>query len=103
MGETLAGEEKVEADEIVARLGKVFCRRCLYCQPCPQGVKITQAMIFSGIVRRMSAERVKRNAERIIDTVPNCAECGECETKCPYGLEIIETIKGSLDLARKLV
>ena len=101
-GETLEGAEKIEAEKIAARLGKVFCRRCRYCQPCPQGIQITQAMIFTGIVRRMSGERVKRNAEKIIATVPGCAECGECESKCPYNLEIIETIKQSLDFARTL-
>ncbi len=101
-GELLNGVEKAEADEIVARLGKVFCRRCLYCQPCPEGVKITQAMVFSGIVRRMSAQRAKNAAAMISEGVPNCTECGQCETKCPYDLKIIDTIKQSLDLARTL-
>ncbi len=102
-GEVLAGVEKAEANEIVARLGKVFCRRCLYCQPCPQGVKTTQAMIFSGIIRRMSAERAKKAAASVIESVSRCVECGQCETKCPYDLKIIQTIGESAALARTLV
>lgn len=27
-----------------SELGKIFCRRCEYCQPCPQGVMITPAI-----------------------------------------------------------
>ncbi|HEX2769527.1 MAG TPA: aldo/keto reductase, partial [Geobacteraceae bacterium] len=40
-------------DEYRTRLGKAFCRRCEYCQPCPKEVKITMAMGYPIFVSRM--------------------------------------------------
>ena len=51
-GAMLRGAEKAQAQQIAASLGKLFCRRCGYCQPCPQGVPITNAMVFEGFLRR---------------------------------------------------
>ena len=51
-GATLKGAEQAKARKIAASLGKLFCRRCGYCQPCPQGVPITNAMVFEGFLRR---------------------------------------------------
>ena len=42
---TEADEAKVAAYR--EELGTRFCRRCGYCQPCPQGVNITYAMGLS--------------------------------------------------------
>jgi hypothetical protein len=103
-GETLQGDEKAEAALIAAELGKLFCRRCGYCQPCPQGVAITMAMTFEGAARRMPRERLVEDwALRVAEVPDLCVECGECEEKCPYDLPIIETIKRTAKLARRMV
>ena len=101
--ETLAGPERARADRIVAELGKRFCRRCGYCQPCPQGVPIQSAMCFESFVKRFDPEKLKAGpARELAAKAPACTECGECETKCPYNLPIMETIKQSLASARAL-
>lgn len=103
-GAVLEGEEKARAERIAAELGKLFCRRCGYCQPCPQGVPITTAMIFESMVKRLTRQRVVSGpAKRIVEKVPDCIECGDCEAKCPYELPIIETIKRSYEAAREMV
>jgi predicted aldo/keto reductase-like oxidoreductase len=101
-GATLEGGEKEQAEAIVARLGKVFCRRCGYCQPCPQGVPIQSGMVFEGFVKRLPQERIGGIARSVAEGVDLCIECGECEEKCPYELAIIETIHKSAELAREL-
>jgi predicted aldo/keto reductase-like oxidoreductase len=102
-GQTLQGEEEERANAIVAKLGKVFCRRCGYCMPCPQGVPVTQMMIFDSMVKRLPQNRVERElAPHVIERAALCVECGECEDKCPYDLPITETIKETAEKARVL-
>jgi uncharacterized protein len=92
-GETLTGDELTRAQDIADRLGKVFCRRCGYCQPCPQGIGITTAIVFSGLARRFTVEGCQGIAKGIIESTPKCTECGECITKCPYDLPIPDLLK----------
>lgn len=92
-GETLTGDDADRAEEIVQRLGKVFCRRCGYCQPCPEGVAITSAMIFEGLAKRMPVEVAINCAKGTAEGAAKCTECGQCEDKCPYELPIRELLK----------
>jgi predicted aldo/keto reductase-like oxidoreductase len=101
-GATLKGREKVEADKITATLGKLFCRRCGYCQPCPQGVPIANTMVFEGFLRRFPLAKILEGPGKgVIENSGLCNECGLCEEKCPYHLPIRQTIKRMGELARK--
>jgi len=103
-GETLTGDEKAEAAAIAAKLGRLFCRRCGYCQPCRQGVSITMAMTFEGAAKRMPREQLVKDWALRVAKVPDlCIECGECEEKCPYELPIVETIKRTAEMARDMM
>jgi len=79
-------------------LGQQFCRRCEYCQPCEHGVMITPAMGYPIIARRMSDAKAAGFAKKMMESVRNCVECGECEERCPYGLPIPEMLKRHLAL-----
>jgi predicted aldo/keto reductase-like oxidoreductase len=101
-GATLRGREKAAADKIAAGLGKLFCRRCGYCQPCPQGIPITNAMVFEGFLRRFPMSKILDGPGKdVLDTAGLCNECGQCEEKCPYNLPIRRTVKRAGELARK--
>jgi len=92
-GATLEGAEKEKAESIAAELGKEFCRRCGYCEPCPQGVAVSTAMIFESLVKRLPDEQMAKRAPRFAENLAKCVECGECEEKCPYDLPIMERLK----------
>jgi predicted aldo/keto reductase-like oxidoreductase len=79
-------------------LGKVFCRRCEYCQPCPEGVIITPAMGYPIFVKRMSAPVAVEFCRKAMESVPNCTECGDCIKRCPYELKIPDIIKANYAL-----
>jgi len=79
--------------EFRAKVGKVFCRRCEYCQPCPQGVKITPAMGYPIFVSRMGKKVAMDFARVPMESVPKCEECGKCIELCPYDLPIPEILK----------
>jgi len=77
-----------------SELDQRTCRRCRYCEPCPNGVQIGMLLHGRTIVRRMGPERFKEwGAKEIIASAANCTECEECIAKCPYRLPIPELIR----------
>ena len=84
-------EEKMEVYR--RELGQQFCRRCEYCQPCPQGVMITPAMGYQVVARRMSPKVAVEFSRTPMETVPQCIECGLCLQRCPYNLPIPTMLK----------
>ena len=85
--------DKTLMDEYRAKLRKAFCRRCEYCQPCPESVKITMAMGYQIFVSRMGPLVAADFAGAAMETVPQCKECGACIKRCPYELPIPEMLK----------
>lgn len=101
-GATLKGPEKAKARKIADSLGKLFCRRCGYCQPCPQGVPITNAMVFEGFLRRFPISKILDGPGKgVIESTDLCNECGQCEDKCPYKLPIRQMVKRAGQLAKE--
>ena len=89
----LTPEEQQEMEQIRTQVGTRFCHRCAYCQPCPQGVDIPTVLTVRSFQRRFPLERFRGgNIADAIAGARNCAECGECETKCPYHLPVREMI-----------
>lgn len=80
-----------------AELGKKFCRRCEYCQPCANGVMITMAMGYPVVAARMGAAVAPQFCGAAMESVLHCTECGECLPRCPYELPIPEMLKSHFD------
>lgn len=90
----LDGEESRLLQQEIQELGKEFCRRCEYCLPCPQGIKIPQVFILEGYATRYNLAEwaLGRYADLATDAAA-CIECGTCLSRCPYGLPITEMLK----------
>jgi len=89
----MSASEEAEMARIKQELGTRFCRRCNYCQPCPQEIPISVVLTFESFVKRMPLERVLGGGiARAMEAAKDCIQCGECEIKCPYGLPICERI-----------
>lgn len=82
-------------------VGKEFCRRCEYCQPCPQGVMITPAMLYKVTTLRMSPQNAIPFMGKALETVKDCVDCGECVERCPYNLPIPRILKQHYQLYEK--
>ena len=83
-------------------LGRRFCRRCDYCQPCVQGIKISTVMAFPSFVKRQVPEfYLSGIMAEIMERVRLCSRCGECEMRCPYHLPIRDMIARNLRLYEK--
>ncbi len=90
----LTPEEMVAIERMKQELDQRTCRRCRYCEPCPQGVQIHSLLHGRSVVRRLGAERWKEwGALEMIASADLCTECGTCLPKCPYQLPIPELIR----------
>ena len=79
--------EKVQA--IRQELGTQFCRRCNYCQPCPQGIGISGVFLFEGYLNRYGLQDwAKQRYNTLPKKAGDCVGCGACEARCPYQLPI---------------
>ncbi len=82
-------EETIEMQRQRDELGTRFCRRCEYCQPCPQQIPISMVMNVTGFVKRMPGKRVFAGGIAAdMERAATCNECGDCLERCPYHLEI---------------
>jgi hypothetical protein len=93
MPNLVTDQDNALMDEYRNRLGKAFCRRCEYCQPCPKEVRITMAMGYQIFVSRMGPKVAADFARIPMESVARCEECGECVKLCPYDLPIPEILK----------
>ncbi len=93
----LTAEERAEMDRLRQELGKRFCPRCGYCQPCPQNIDITTIMNLKSFMKRFPPERlyVGRWGD-VVEQAKQCADCGECEGRCPYQLPIREIMRENI-------
>ena len=65
-----------------------FCRGCGYCMPCPVGIEINTCARISLLLRRSPAEGwLTPENQAMMAMVENCLHCGQCKSKCPYGLD----------------
>jgi uncharacterized protein len=95
----LTAQEQQAMENFRTQAGTRFCRRCEYCQPCPQEVRISTIMNLPSFLKRFSEERLREGwIAEAIQTGENCIECGECEEKCPYHLPIREMIAENIAL-----
>lgn len=94
---TLGRKEREEIRAIQGEFDKQFCRRCDYCQPCPEGIPIQHVIGIKSMVKRMGPGILKEGWPKFaIEQARNCTECGECMERCPYELPIPELIKENL-------
>ncbi|MBP7402395.1 MAG: aldo/keto reductase [Clostridia bacterium] len=85
-----------------AELTGSFCRGCGYCLPCPVGIPINIASRLSYLMKRTVAEPyLAPDWQERMENITHCTECGQCESKCPYGLKPYELLKVQLELYRE--
>jgi predicted aldo/keto reductase-like oxidoreductase len=95
--------EEEEMARLRAELGTRFCRRCGYCQPCPEDIPIQVLMILDSLVKRMPLEQLRSGwVGQAVKAAENCTKCGECEEKCPYGLPIRQMMDERIALWREI-
>ena len=94
----VSDQDRALMESYRSTLGKRFCRRCEYCQPCPYGVMITPAMGYPIVAARMSPAVAVEFCKNPMESVLRCRECGECLDRCPYELPVTEILRANYAL-----
>ena len=65
---------------------------CGHCAPCTMGIPIADVNKFYNltVAEGKIAETVREHYAALSCHASDCVACGECETRCPFGVEIIE-------------
>jgi len=71
---------------------QINCTGCEYCMPCPKGVAISKLFKAYNEYFMFGKELNPRFIDKS-QMASNCVHCGQCETKCPQGLQIIDNLK----------
>jgi predicted aldo/keto reductase-like oxidoreductase len=95
---SLTEKDKERIEAIKKEFDRQFCRRCDYCQPCAEKIKIQFALGLKSIVKRFGPQvQESKWVTDLIEKARNCSDCGECLPRCPYQLPIPELIKKNLE------
>lgn len=90
----LDDEMKATIEKDKAELTGDFCRGCGYCMPCTVDIIINQCARMSQMVRRApSASWTNDYWQAEMAKIDQCVECGICQTRCPYSLNIPQLLK----------
>ena len=95
-GQLLTEKDRIAIEEQRKEAGDSWCHRCDYCQPCPQGIFIANALNSKSFLKRFPLERAKMMAGEAMEKARDCLECRECVARCPYDLDIPTLLKESI-------
>jgi predicted aldo/keto reductase-like oxidoreductase len=85
-----------EISSIREEIGRVFCRRCDYCQPCPNDVPVSLLLHVESIRRRIGDRMMRSDAwKETLRRASACDECGQCEERCPFALPVRDLLRES--------
>jgi predicted aldo/keto reductase-like oxidoreductase len=94
---TYTSGEWAQVESLRKEYSGLFCRRCDYCQPCPENIRIQLVLGAKRVIKNFGDKAVSLEwFAQAVETARNCCECGECESRCPYELPIREMIKENL-------
>jgi predicted aldo/keto reductase-like oxidoreductase len=71
------------------------CVYCNHCQPCPSEIDIAAVNKYLDIARLDPGHippSVRSHYQSLAHRGDECIQCGSCEERCPFGVEIIENM-----------
>jgi predicted aldo/keto reductase-like oxidoreductase len=75
----------------------IRCTSCQYCEPCPQGVAISNIlgiyMMYAMYDDPDRSKMIYNNFLKAENRADNCIDCGACELKCPQKIKIVKWLQ----------
>ena len=101
--ESLAYETAADAEKDYAPAFASFpkiswqghCMYCSHCAPCPKKIDVASVTKFLNLATAQGSvpETVREHYAVLEHHAGECIRCGACETRCPFGVPIIENMK----------
>lgn len=101
--ETAEDNEKDYASAL-AKFPKIswegHCMYCGHCAPCPKGIDVASVTKFLNLARaqREIPETVREHYKVLKHKAAECVQCGACETRCPFKVEIRKNMKEAVNV-----
>lgn len=82
---------------------KGHCMYCSHCAPCPQKIDVASVTKFLNLARAQKniPETVREHYALLPHHAGECTSCGACETRCPFGVSIVENMQQAANLFGK--
>lgn len=77
------------------------CVYCSHCQPCPSGIDIAAVNKYLDIARLDASHvppSIRAHYSRLEAKGSDCIACGNCESRCPFGVPIIENMQKATEM-----
>ncbi len=70
------------------------CMYCSHCAPCPKKIDVASVTKFLNLTKAQGEipETVREHYEVLPHHAGECIQCGACETRCPFGVHIMENM-----------
>lgn len=102
-----ASEEEKDYAAAFASFPKIswegHCMYCSHCAPCPKKIDVASVTKFLNLARAQGEipETVREHYEVLPHHAGECIECGACETRCPFGVPIMENMRQAREIFGK--
>lgn len=79
------------------------CMYCSHCAPCPKQIDVASVTKFLNLAMAQGSvpETVREHYEVLPHHAGECIACGACETRCPFGVSIVNNMKQAAEVFGK--
>lgn len=79
------------------------CMYCSHCAPCPKQIDVASVTRFLNLAKAQQEvpETVREHYEILPHHAGECIQCKACETRCPFGVAIVDNMKAAKDIFGK--
>lgn len=89
----LSDAEREMLEEVGRTLGRDYCRLCGECMPCERGIDVVKIMEMLRASWRFHLRDWAKGVYSSLAVKPSaCDECGECEKRCRYKVNVISLL-----------
>ena len=101
--ETATDEEKDYASVLAGAPKHAYAGQCTYCghcKPCPSGIDIAMVnkLYDLAVMQGEIPASLRAHYNELSKNAKDCIACGACETRCPFGVPIVERMKAAAEL-----